>query len=470
VTLFDRRPLHRLQQQLSTLAERSLDRHVRLAVTGLSRSGKTAFITALVHQLEQAGLQQARLPLWQVSASGRLLGVRRVPQQHHHIPSFGYEAGLAALSGEPPAWPAPTRGLSELRLELRYHSRHPLWRHLGGDTAQLFVEIVDYPGEWLLDLPLLQQSYGQWSQQVREQLAEPALLALAQPWLTLEVGLDGERRHDEALAASLAQAYTAYLHEAKATLGRQLIQPGRFVLPGDYAGAPVLQFTPWLWPAPRQSAAPDSLYAMFEQRFEHYKRHLVAGFYHDHFASFDRQVVLVDCLAPLQQGPAAWDDLTQTLGLLLQSFQYGQSGWWRRLFAPRIDRLLFAASKADHVTPDQHGALQALLASLTQRGRAQARFEGIQVASQVLASVRAGQFHTLTHAGKPLTVIEGTGLDGSPVALFPGDLPTGRPDASYWQAPIRPLALRPRPWDQTGPLPHLRLDQALEFLLGDKLR
>ena len=47
--MFDRRPLQKLQQQLTTLAERSLDRHVRLAVTGLSRSGKTAFITALVH-------------------------------------------------------------------------------------------------------------------------------------------------------------------------------------------------------------------------------------------------------------------------------------------------------------------------------------------------------------------------------------------------------------------------------------
>ncbi|WP_409422835.1 YcjX family protein [Pseudaeromonas sp. ZJS20] len=468
--MFDRRPLQKLQQQLTTLAERSLDRHVRLAVTGLSRSGKTAFITALVHQLEQAGLQQARLPLWQVNASGRLLGARRVPQQHHHIPSFGYEAALAALSGEPPAWPVPTRGLSELRLELRYHSRHPLWRHLGGEASRLFLEIVDYPGEWLLDLPLLQQSYEQWSRQVRDQLTAPDLTALAAPWLSLGAGLDGRSRHDEALAARLAQAYTDYLWGAKESLGRQLIQPGRFVLPGEYAGAPVLQFTPWLWQAPSQTPAKDSLYAMFEQRFEHYKRHLVAGFYHDHFASFDRQVVLVDCLHPLQQGPAAWVDLAQTLGLLLQSFQYGQSNWWRRLFAPRIDRLLFAASKADHVTPDQHAALQSLLESLTQGGRAQARFEGIAVASQVLAAVRAGQFHTLTHAGKPLTVIEGTALDGTQVALFPGDLPTGRPDAAYWQAPIQPLALRPRPWDQTGPMAHLRLDQALEFLLGDKLR
>ena len=30
-------------------------------------------------------------------------------------------------------------------------------------TASLTLDIVDYPGEWLLDLPLLDKSYEQWS-------------------------------------------------------------------------------------------------------------------------------------------------------------------------------------------------------------------------------------------------------------------------------------------------------------------
>ena len=30
-------------------------------------------------------------------------------------------------------------------------------------TARLTLDIVDYPGEWLLDLPLLDKSYAQWS-------------------------------------------------------------------------------------------------------------------------------------------------------------------------------------------------------------------------------------------------------------------------------------------------------------------
>ena len=34
---------------------------------------------------------------------------------------------------------------------------------IGGSPATLSIKIVDYPGEWLLDLPLLSQSYAEWS-------------------------------------------------------------------------------------------------------------------------------------------------------------------------------------------------------------------------------------------------------------------------------------------------------------------
>ncbi len=43
--------MKRLKTELNALVNRGVDRHLRLAVTGLSRSGKTAFITAMVNQL-----------------------------------------------------------------------------------------------------------------------------------------------------------------------------------------------------------------------------------------------------------------------------------------------------------------------------------------------------------------------------------------------------------------------------------
>nr|WP_282554464.1 YcjX family protein [Providencia sp. G1(2023)] len=64
---------------------RSVDRHVRLAVTGLSRSGKTAFITSLVNQLLNVNTG-ARLPLFSAARDKRLLGVKRVPHRDLSVP------------------------------------------------------------------------------------------------------------------------------------------------------------------------------------------------------------------------------------------------------------------------------------------------------------------------------------------------------------------------------------------------
>lgn len=38
--------MQRIRQEMSDFIHRGLDSHVRLAVTGLSRAGKTAFITS----------------------------------------------------------------------------------------------------------------------------------------------------------------------------------------------------------------------------------------------------------------------------------------------------------------------------------------------------------------------------------------------------------------------------------------
>mgnify|MGYP000896281601 FL=1 len=122
-----------LQHKADTLWQRTWDRHLRLAVTGLARSGKTAFVTALIQQLEQAGFS-AKLPHWQVLQQGRLLGAQQVVQTHHHIPTFGYSQALSMLASDPPQWPEPTQTLSEIRLELRFRSQQLLRQKIGNDV------------------------------------------------------------------------------------------------------------------------------------------------------------------------------------------------------------------------------------------------------------------------------------------------------------------------------------------------
>ncbi len=74
---------------------------------------------------------------------------------------------------------------------------------------------------------------------------------------------------------------------------------------------------------------------------------------------------------------------------LMQSFHYGQRTLFRRLFSPVIDKLLFAATKADHVTIDQHANMVSLLQQLIQDAWQNAAFEGISMDCLGLASVQA---------------------------------------------------------------------------------
>ncbi|WP_036774864.1 YcjX family protein [Photorhabdus australis] len=465
--------MKRLQNELTALINRGMDRYLRLAVTGLSQSGKTAFITSLVNQLLHAH-SGARLPLFSVVRDGRLLGVKRVPQRDLGIPRFAYDEGLAALYSTPPSWPIPTRGVSEICLALRYRSNDAFLRHFK-EISTLYLEIVDYPGEWLLDLPMLAQSYLAWSRQMSS-LLQGQRAKWAKSWLELCKQCDPLAPVDENLLANIAQAYTEYLIKCKEQ-GLHFIQPGRFVLPGEMMGAPALQFFPWpdidyIVESQFAQAAPHTNIGMLRKRFEYYCQSIVKGFYKEHFLRFDRQIVLIDCLQPLNGGPQAFNDMRLALTQLMQSFHYGKRTLFRRLFSPCIDRLIFAASKADHVTSDQHVNLVSLLQQLVQEARQNAAFEGISMDCVGLASVQATENGVIEHNGEKVPALRGHRLaDGKLLTFFPGEVPLCLPGDDFWQKQGFCFEeFNPRQVNADTPLPHVRLDTVLEFLLGDKVK
>ena len=67
---------------------------VRLGVTGLSRAGKTVFITA---PGPRADSRAARLPVFEAFASGRIARARLAPQPDDAVPRFDYEEHLRTL-------------------------------------------------------------------------------------------------------------------------------------------------------------------------------------------------------------------------------------------------------------------------------------------------------------------------------------------------------------------------------------
>jgi predicted YcjX-like family ATPase len=469
---------------------------VRLGVTGLSRAGKTVFITALVHSLTQGG----RLPLFEAYAEGRLARARLRPQPDDAVPRFEYESHLAALTGPDRHWPESTRSISELRLVIEYQSASFLARTLSG--GRLTLDIVDYPGEWLLDLPLLRMSFEEWSATTIALSREPIRAPLAAAWQAHLATLDPNAPESEGAAQEAARLFTDYLRACRdERVSLSTLPPGRFLLPGDLAGSPALTFAP-LDVARDGSPGRDTLWAMMARRFEAYKRHFVKPFFREHFARLDRQIVLVDALAALNAGPNAVRDLDRALTDILESFRPGANTWLSRVLRRRVDRILFAATKADHLHHANHPRLEAILRRLVDDAVARAEFSGAQVEVLAMAAVRATRETVLRQGGEDLECVVGVPQTGERIgmetfdgtrefALFPGDLPAD-PNAvmeavnapyrgvetgsEVAEADLRFVRFRPPrlvPQEVDGEmklvLPHIRLDRALQFLIGDKL-
>jgi predicted YcjX-like family ATPase len=457
--------------QLNETINRTLDKQVKLAVTGLSRSGKTVFITSLVHQLLH-GLEGTHLPFFQMVSSGRLRGTKAMPQPDMHIPSFRYDTAIEQLCGDPPTWPKATNGISEIRLAIRYLSNNPVLKRVS-PVNTLYVDIVDYPGEWLLDLPLLELSYDEWSQQIAHACESEPRLSLSQEWRTFLDTLDLASEINEATLREAAALYTAFLHRCKAPeYGLSLLQPGRFTMPGDdLKGAPILEFCPLL-KIPQDINNENSLYFELKKRYEFYKEHLVKKFYTEHLSSFDRQIVLADVLKAFNTGYASFVDMRDALNMVLKSFHYGKSGLINKLFGLKIDKMLFAATKADHVTPNQLPNLERFIQQMLATSHNNATFEGVQTETLALAAVKCTQAAHTTFQEQRISCIKGVPVDSDkPVALFPGEIPLEVPLPEDWvEGRFHFMEFKPpRLANVHGSgLPHIRLDRALEFLVGDK--
>ena len=454
---------------VGAVSGRFTDRVIRLGVTGLSRAGKTVFITSLVANL----LNRGRMPQLLAASEGRIQASFLQPQPDDTLARFDYEANLARLTAKEPTWPSGTRRISELRLSFRIEPKGALAGLRGARTVHL--DIVDYPGEWLLDLGLMEMSFEAWSERTLQRLDHRPLAA---DFLARLSATDASAEFTEEAAQDLAKAYTDHLHAAR-DAGYSDCSPGRFLLPGEMEGSPVLSFAPLRKP---EKAGKASLWHEFERRFESYKKKVVGPFFREHFARIDRQIVLVDVLGAIHAGPRAVEDLRQAMADILVAFRPGKSPFLARLLGgKRIERILFAATKADHLHHSQHPRLTAITEALLRGAKDRADFAGAETAAMSIAALRTTVEDTVTREGEKLDVVRGRLLDsGRLAAFYAGELPedpahlltparegaTAWLDTDYEIMQFAPAPLTLRPGD--GP-PHIRLDKAAQFLIGDKL-
>lgn len=427
--------------------------HVRIGVTGLAGAGKSVFTTSLVHALVHASDHPATMPLF-AAALGAPGWTARIEPLDALAP-FPQAANLAGLLADPPVWPAPTRGLLGLSVRLV---------HRADPARELRIDIVDYPGEWLLDLELLRLDYAAWSAAALARLqasADPAGEA-AGVWLGQALGA----AQDPDAAARVVTGYGSLL-VALRELGLRHLQPGRLLVPDETARD--------LAPAPLPAALEGTpLHRAMTERYAAYRERIVKPFYAEHFARLDRQIVLVDVIGALARGPAVFADTQSALTSVLASFRYRSNPWldWLRT---RIERVLVVATKVDHVTTSQYLNLRQLVAERVESGGWAATIGEERIRCDVVASIRATRDGWIRHEGAQRAAVQGVlkGAGGALKLLVPSDVPAEAPAPGAWPeggfvyvdfAPpdLRPFAGRP--------FPNVNLDKALDHLVGDRLR
>ncbi|WP_417223241.1 YcjX family protein [Amphritea sp.] len=457
----------------STQFDKLRDQRFCIGITGLSQSGKSTFITSLINQLLQH--DTASLPGFSPVLTDRLLGVKIHPLDAPELPQFPYDDAYRGLASPQPHWPPSTEDASGCLLELRLENTGAKFNPFSRKQFSLYLEIRDYPGEWLLDLPLRDMSYSRWCAQCNAQYTQAPRAELLGELLTELQHLDPLAEADEAILKALNQRYVAFLNACKYnSKSLSLIQPGRFLIPGRIDDPEILTFLPLLkcggyTEGQLNAAAKNSYYKVCQRRYKRYIKELVEPFYKAFFSRIDRQLVLVDVVNALNAGPDYIDDMRQALANITDSFAYGSRNRLLQLFSPKIDKVVFAATKIDQVLSEDHEAVRQLLSVIVKQAYRNAQHEGIQPICEATAAVRSSK--EVKHENQ--LGISGFGADGNPIGYIHPKIPNRIPEGDEWAAfltwkipPLNPP--KGISYQNDDAIPHIRLDSILNALIGDK--
>jgi predicted YcjX-like family ATPase len=413
-----------------------------------------------------------------VVGESRLVAAKLASGRTSRLPRFPYERNIEHMAASPADWPARTTDICEVEIDIRFVPAGALGFLLGrisSGAATLKLKLVDYPGEWLLDLPLLTQSYADWSRATLQLCRSGMRAGIACEFIAFLSDHPHDVPASEEDAKRAHELYRRYLRAGRDQHGLSFLQPGRFLDPGSLAENSYMWFAPLDIPDGVQRATDGTLAALMERRFETYKTEVVMPFYGQHFRNYSRQVVLVDVLGALLAGREVFEDTRHAVDAILQSFRYGQSGIFSRLLGgARIEKVLFAATKADHVPEVQRDHLAALLRNMVALPALDVSSSNAKIDVTTLASVISTEEDTQEIEGHRVQVVVGkpVGSD-SRAKFFVGNVPARPPRPEAWGKPFLNIPVFEPPIIDVSPIdgiPHINLDLALEYLIGDRLQ
>jgi predicted YcjX-like family ATPase len=454
------------------------DRPIKVAITGLSRSGKTVFLTSLIANLLAMGTGRPTMPALRAhidkGGKERLRNIRLVPARAGTTPRFDYPGKLADLAAAQPKWPERTEDLAEIELELEIRAGDGLLGQLRGlsGTPRLRLELLDYPGEWLLDLPLLNLTYQRWSADTLDRLRQKPRAEAAAEFLAFVAHIDPTRTADDALIHRGHRLYKAALERCRSEHGLRYLQPGRFLTMGARNDAPFM----WFFPADNLPADParNSIGDLLQARFDAYKIEVRANFFDTHWQKFDRQIVLVDTLGALHAGRTAFEDTEHAIADIAASLTAGQSILPSWLGGSAIERVAYVATKADHVPELHRDNLRALMRDMVRPAQSHGAGTADAVSYHAAASVVSTTDGWADQPdGHREPVVWGRKLGETQARPYRvGNVPISRPPENFWSGryfelpSFTPPAIDP---NAANGIPHLGLDQILVDLIGDRL-
>lgn len=434
---------------------------IRVAVTGLSRSGKTVFLTSLINQL------LANDKLHYLNEKLQRPFVAKLLPPDSHYARFDYFSKLREFRKKNPTWPKATKQVSKTTLQLEFKSDYAFF-----DNQIIEIELIDYPGEWLLDLSMLELDFESWSKEIMTMAKEPKRTKYAHEWLIMIEDLALYEASDASGDEALFDLYCEYLKDLHYN-HFSFVQPGRFLEPGDMDGDPLLHFCPLPLHIPREEVDPNSFYARFEKRYNGYLEAVVKRLYVEHFKYFDTQIVLVDLVKTLQYGYNSFLDMHLSFKHILKSFTYGHNSFVSKWFGVKIDHVIFAATKADYIPPPQHNSYKHLLEEMIGDLKNELNVQHTDTEVTIFAAVKCTEYVKALYQGEELECVRGI-VEGEekPSTHFPGKLPQHYSDETFWKdskfdfPPFKPIVFPAR---DVEAVPHIRMDRVIYSILKDRV-